>query len=81
MFALSDVEDFESINLKVDPDRGVELREQYAAVRGAYHMNKKHWITVMMDGTVPDRLVKEWIDTSYDLVVAGLPKKDKAKLQ
>lgn len=81
MFALSDVEDFESINLKVEPDKGVELREQYPAVQEAYHMNKKHWITVMMDGTVPDKLVREWIDASYDLVVAGLPRKDKAKLE
>ena len=80
MFALSGVEDFESINLKVDPDKGAELRDQYPAVQEAYHMSKKHWITVMMDGTLPDKLVREWIDTSYDLVVSGLPRKDQAKL-
>jgi predicted DNA-binding protein (MmcQ/YjbR family) len=81
MFALSGVEDFQSINLKVVPERGVELREQYPAVKEAYHMSKIHWITVMMDGSIPDRLLKQWIDTSYDLVVSGLPKKDQAKLK
>lgn len=80
MFALSGVEDFSSINLKVEPSQGVELRERYPSVREAYHMNKKHWITVELDGGVSDKLVKEWIDGSYDLVVAGLPKKDRAQL-
>jgi predicted DNA-binding protein (MmcQ/YjbR family) len=81
MFALSAVDEFESINLKVDPDKGAELREQYTAVIEAYHMSKTHWITVLMDGTLPDRLVKEWIDESYKLVVAGLPKKERSKLE
>ena len=81
MFALSGVEQFESVNLKVDPERGAELREQYPAVQEAYHMSKIHWITVMIDGTIPDKLLKEWIDTSYDLVVAGMPKKEQAKLR
>jgi predicted DNA-binding protein (MmcQ/YjbR family) len=81
MFALSGVEDFESISLKVDPERGVELREMHDAVQEAYHLNKRHWITVMLDGTVPDRLIRQWIDVSYDLVVAGLPKREQTKLQ
>jgi predicted DNA-binding protein (MmcQ/YjbR family) len=80
MFALSRIDDFERISLKVDPDRGVELREAYEAVEEAFHMNKRHWIMVMMDGTVPDRLLKEWIDDSYNLVVASLPRKEQAKL-
>jgi predicted DNA-binding protein (MmcQ/YjbR family) len=80
MFALSGVENFESINLKVDPEEGVLMREQYPAVLEAYHMSKIHWVTVMMDGTVPDKLIKQWIDVSYDLVVAGLPRKEQAKL-
>jgi predicted DNA-binding protein (MmcQ/YjbR family) len=80
MFALSGVEEFESISLKVDPEHGNELREMYSAVEEAYHLNKRHWITVILDGTVPDKLLRQWIDTSYDLVVAGLPKKDQAKL-
>jgi len=81
MFALADVELFESINLKVDPEQGVALREKYTAVQPGYHMNKKHWITVLMDGSVPDKLVREWIDDSYQLVVSGLTKKQQAEWQ
>ena len=69
MFALTDVETFESINLKSLPEDAVQLREQYPAVQPGYHMNKKHWNSVMMDGSVSDKLVKEWIDQSYALVV------------
>lgn len=68
MFALTDVETFESINLKCDPEKAIELREQYEAVQPGYHMNKKHWNTVMNDGSVSDKLMKEWIDHSYELV-------------
>lgn len=80
MFALANVEDFDGINLKVDPEEGVALRERYEAVQSAYHMNKRHWITVRMDGSVPDKLVRQWIDNSYDLVVAGLTKSQKVTL-
>ena len=80
IFALADINNFTSVNLKVEPEVGVELREQYEAVKPGYHMNKKHWITVEMDGTVPDRLLKQWIDNSYQLVVKGLPKAVRDKL-
>lgn len=80
MFALLDVEDFESINLKCDPEKAVELREKYEGIRPGYHMNKKHWNTVMADGSVPDRLVYTLTDHSYELVVKGLPKKEREKL-
>ncbi|MEI9920511.1 MAG: MmcQ/YjbR family DNA-binding protein [Bacteroidota bacterium] len=80
MFALTGVDDFKHIALKVDPEVGAELREQYSSVVPAYHMNKIHWINVLMDGGVADKLVKKWIDNSYDLVVAGLPKKVREKL-
>jgi predicted DNA-binding protein (MmcQ/YjbR family) len=80
MFVLTDLEDFESINLKVEPEMGAELREQYTAVQPAYHMNKKHWITVMMDGAIADKLVFQWIDNSYHLVVSGLTKTQKSAL-
>lgn len=80
MFALADMALFESINLKVAPEIGVELREQYEGVQPGYHMNKKHWITVAMDGSIPDRLVRQWIDDSYQLVVAGLTKKQQLAL-
>jgi len=55
--------------LKCDPERAIQLREQYPAVQPGYHMNKKHWNTVVVDGSVSDKLIKEWIDHSYDLVV------------
>lgn len=75
MFALADVDYFESINLKCDPEKAIELREQFPAVQPGYHMNKSHWNTIVMDGSVPDALVREWILDSYDLIVASLPKK------
>lgn len=75
MFALTDVELFESVNLKCDPEKAVELREKFLAVQPGYHMNKKHWNTVLMDGSINDRQFCQWIDHSYDLVVNSLPKK------
>jgi predicted DNA-binding protein (MmcQ/YjbR family) len=80
MFALTGVDTFAHIALKVEPEMGVELREQYESVVPAYHMNKKHWINVVMDGGVGDKLVKQWIDNSYNLVVGGLPKKIRDKV-
>lgn len=80
MFALADIDLFESINLKCDPELALRLRESYDAVKAGYHMNKKHWNTVMMNGGAPDALVREWIDHSYELVVKGLPKKIKDEL-
>jgi predicted DNA-binding protein (MmcQ/YjbR family) len=58
------------INVKCDPDLAVELREQYPAVVPGYHMNKRHWNTILIDGTIPARQLKEWIDLSYNLVAA-----------
>ncbi len=80
MFALTDIELFDSINLKCDPARALELREQYDGIRPGYHMNKKHWNSVSTDGSVPDTLLYELIDHSYDLVVAGLPGKLRQRL-
>jgi len=80
MFALTDLPDYTSINLKVEPEHSVELRERYPAVHPGYHMNKKHWITVLMDGTIPDKLLCSWIDTSYNLVANSLTKKQRASL-
>jgi len=77
MFAATDLQLFESVNLKVDPEEGVNLREQYPSVQPGYHMNKKHWITVLIDGSIPDREMKKWIDNSYNLVVAKLPQAKK----
>lgn len=75
IFALTNIDQFESINLKCDPERAVELREQFEEIRPGYHMNKKHWNTVVTDGDVPDTLLREMILESYELVKASLPAK------
>ena len=62
-------------NVKCDPDKAIELREIYSCVLPGYHMNKKHWNTVMVDGSVKQKLLQEWIDDSWLLVVQSLPKK------
>lgn len=65
-----------SFNVKCDPEYAIELREQYpATVIGAYHMNKRHWNTVVCDGMLDDAQLRALIDHSYRLVVAGLPAK------
>lgn len=56
-------------NVKCDPDLAIELREEYPSVLPGYHMNKKHWNTIIADGSVPVKKLKEWIDLSYELVV------------
>jgi len=76
MFALTDVDLFESINLKCDPEEALILRENYPSVIPGYHMNKKHWNTIKMEGNVPSNLVKQRIGNSYNLVVSNLSKKD-----
>ena len=81
MFALTDLEGYLSINLKCDPEKAIELRENYSNVLPGYHMNKKHWNTVMIDGSVSVRLILTWIDESYDLVVSKLTKKEKEILE
>ena len=81
MFTLADVIEYSSVNLKCDPETGAELRERYPAVQPGYHMNKKHWITVAMDGSVPEKLIKGWIEASYQLVVNGLSKSEKLTLK
>lgn len=55
-------------NVKCDPERAIELREEYASIIPGYHMNKKHWNTIILDGTVPSKLIYELIDHSYELV-------------
>ncbi|HEV9038241.1 MAG TPA: MmcQ/YjbR family DNA-binding protein [Puia sp.] len=62
-------------NVKCDPEQAIEWREQYAAVQPGYHMNKRHWNTVIVDGTIPARILRQMIDDSYRLVVQKLPKK------
>ncbi|MBC7862373.1 MAG: MmcQ/YjbR family DNA-binding protein [Bacteroidia bacterium] len=66
-------------NVKCNPEKAIELRENYSCVLPGFHMNKKHWNTVVCDGTVGDKLIKEWIDDSYDLIVGAFTKKKMAK--
>lgn len=81
VFALTDPDEYPAyVNLKCDPDRALELRDEYEAVRPGYHMNKKHWNSVYLDGTLSTDFVRNLIDHSYDLVVKGLSKYDQAKL-
>ncbi|MFJ9826181.1 MULTISPECIES: MmcQ/YjbR family DNA-binding protein [unclassified Streptomyces] len=80
MFALSWLDgDPLTVNLKCDPDDAVRLREEYPAIAPGYHMNKRHWNTVNV-GELPDRMVRELVEDSYDLVVAGLPKAVRLRL-
>ena len=81
MFALVDVDTFESINLKCHPEKAVQLREAYPDVTPGYHMNKTHWNTVRTNGSIPDQLIYEWIDDSYKLVVNNLSKADRVWLE
>lgn len=81
MFALTSLDSELSINLKCDPEKAVELRERHPAVQPGYHMNKNHWNTVYIDGTVPLSTIYEWIDHSYDLVFKKLPTKEREKVQ
>lgn len=78
MFALSSLLQWEkgapSVNLKCDPEYAQELRAQYDDVQPAFHMSKVHWNTIAINSDVSDKLVKEWIDDSYDLVFKSLTK-------
>lgn len=79
MFALTDLQDELSINLKSLPEKAIDLREHYPCVLPGYHMNKVHWNTVIIDGSVDDSLIRQWIDESYNLVLSGIkPKKRNA---
>jgi predicted DNA-binding protein (MmcQ/YjbR family) len=68
-------------NVKCDPEKAEELRDRYPDIRPGYHMNKKHWNTVLITGSIPERLLKEMIDESYTLVIRSLPAKERARLE
>ncbi len=80
MFCLTDIDSFEFVNLKCNPETAIELREQYSEVTPGYHMNKKHWNSIKPKGKITNELMKEWILNSYNLVVSGLPKKVQKEL-
>ncbi|MCI3930611.1 MmcQ/YjbR family DNA-binding protein [Streptomyces sp. AN091965] len=69
-----------TVNLKCDPEIAAQLRAQYPDIVPGWHMNKRHWNTVTADADLPDQLVRELIEDSYDLVVAGLPRAERLRL-
>jgi len=66
-------------NVKCDPEKAEELREVYSSVIPAFHMNKKHWNTIILNGQIPSKLIRDWIDDSFELVVKSLPLKERKK--
>ncbi len=82
MFLLTGIESQPvQFNVKCDPEKAIELREQYSCVIPGYHMSKKHWNTVIDDGSVSKKLLLSWVDDSYGLIVESLPKKLKIELE
>lgn len=81
MFALCNVDDFKSVNLKCDPERAIDLRETYQGILPGWHMSKIHWNTVQMNSDVAPDLILELIDHSYSLVVSSLTKKLQHELE
>lgn len=81
IFLLAVLEPPFKVNVKCDPEWAVELRERYPAITPGYHMNKVHWNTIHLDGTIPSQLMREMIDHSYQLIVNGLPKQVRAKIK
>ena len=75
MFALSALDGAPlEISVKCDPDLAVQLRAAHQAIRPGYHLNKRHWNTITLDGSLPGQMVTDMVTDSYDLVVASLPK-------
>ena len=68
------------VSVKCDPELAVELRNSYGAIRPGYHLNKRHWNTITVDGSLADQLVRDLIEDSYDLVVSALPKRTRDRL-
>ncbi len=82
VFAITGVDSFPVfVNLKCDPERSLLLREQYDGITPAYHMNKKHWNSVALDGRVPASLIRELVDHSYQLVRKSLSKAQRESLR
>lgn len=81
MFCLTNLDEKFSIAVKNDPEKNVELREEYPAIKPGYHMNKKHWNTIEIDGSISDDMLKNLIDESYDLVVMNLKKSERQGLK
>lgn len=82
LFALTGIDSYPpTANLKCDPERAIQLREEHSDITPGYHMNKQHWNTIQLDGNLSHTLIYELIDHSYELVYKGLPKAVKAALE
>lgn len=83
MFALTNLSDFNGgIALKCEPEKAIQLREEFPEeVEGAYHMNKKHWNNVKPNGSIPDLVIKEWVDQSYLLVFNSLTRSQRLEVE
>lgn len=80
MFIIIDIADFSMINLKCDPEYAIELRERYEHIIPGYHMNKKHWNSIIFPNSIPSSIIKDLILHSYQLIVKSLPKKIRENL-
>jgi predicted DNA-binding protein (MmcQ/YjbR family) len=80
IFALINLEGLASVNLKCDPIKAVELRESFPSIMPGYHMNKRHWNTVLLDGSLSRELICLMLDQSYELIFQSLPEKTKSEI-
>ena len=81
MFALSGLEHHPStVNLKCDPEKSIELRDQYSDIIEGFHMSKIHWNTITIEGGLSNQFIKDLIDHSYEIVVKGMTKKQQKEL-
>ena len=81
MFAISALDRAPlEVSVKCEPELAVQLRVAYAAIRPGYHLNKRHWNTVRLDGSLPDQLIRDLVQDSYDLVVSALPRRTREQL-
>jgi predicted DNA-binding protein (MmcQ/YjbR family) len=69
-----------AVSVKCEPELAAQLRHTYPAIRPCYHLNKRHWNTIVLDGTLPDQLVRDLVEDSYDLIVSALPKRMRGQL-
>ena len=81
MFTATDMSTFESFSIKCKPETIEELRSEHPSLQEPSYFSKKHWSRAVMDGTIPDQLLYQWLDTSYNLVVANLPKNIQLELK
>jgi predicted DNA-binding protein (MmcQ/YjbR family) len=81
MFAISALDRSPlEVSLKCEPELAEQFRNTYDAIRAGYHLDKRHWITITLDGSLPDELVRDLVEDSHDLVVSALPKRVRAQL-